>query len=152
MRLNKILGRRDGGGVWNIPRPLQSVFSHQTRNSAAVAGRYLQGLTQAEDCTFAEMADVVENGCAQQFDHFITNSPWKHEPVVAQISEDADRLLGGKPTSCLIIDESSFAKQGERSVGVARQWSGRQGKLDNCHVGVFVFLTDGQRNAPVMCG
>jgi hypothetical protein len=34
--------------------------------------------------------------------------------------------------SCLIIDESSFPKQGERSVGVARQWSGRLGKVDNC--------------------
>jgi SRSO17 transposase len=43
--------------------------------------------------------------------------------VLAQISQDADRLLGGKPSSCLIIDESSFAKQGDRSVGVAWQWS-----------------------------
>jgi hypothetical protein len=29
--------------------------------------------------------------------------------VLAQISHDADRLLGGKPSSCLIIDEGSFA-------------------------------------------
>jgi hypothetical protein len=28
---------------------------------------------------------VVEQGCAQQFQHFISNSPWRHEPVVAQI-------------------------------------------------------------------
>src|SRR5271166_220259 len=95
------------------------------------------------------MAAVVEHGCAQQFQHFISNSPWRHEPVVAQIGRDADRLLGGKPTSCLIIDESSFAKQGDRSVGVARQWSGRLGKVDNCQVAVFGVLTDGQRHAPV---
>jgi SRSO17 transposase len=124
-------------------------FRTKTRDNAAVAGRYLQGLTQAEDCTFAEMAEMVENGCAQQFQHFISNAPWDHAPVVAQINRDADRLLGGKPTSCLIIDESSFAKQGERSVGVARQWSGRQGKIDNCQVAVFAVLTDGQRHAPV---
>lgn len=124
-------------------------FRTKTRNNAAVAGRYLQGLAQAEDCTFAEMADVVEDSCAQQFQHFISNSPWQHEPVVAQISQDADRLLGGKPTSCLIIDESSFAKQGDRSVGVARQWSGRQGKVDNCQVSVFAVLTDGRHHAPI---
>jgi hypothetical protein len=35
-------------------------------------------------------------------------SPWDHEPVLARISRDADVLLGGKPTSALIIDESSF--------------------------------------------
>ena len=45
------------------------------------------------------MAAVVEGGCAQQFQHFISKSPWDHEPVVAQIGRDADALLGGKPTS-----------------------------------------------------
>jgi SRSO17 transposase len=75
---------------------------------------------------------------------------------VAQIGQDADRLPGdrareggGKPTICLIIDESSFAKQGDRSVGVARQWSGRLGKVDNCQVAVFGVQSDGQRHAPV---
>jgi SRSO17 transposase len=124
-------------------------FQTRTRDCAAVAGRYLRGLAQAADCTFAGMATVVDAGCAQQFQHFISNSPWDHEAVVAQISQDANRLLGGKPTSSLIIDESSFAKQGDRSVGVARQWSGRLGKVDNCQVAVFAVLSDGQRHAPV---
>ena len=69
--------------------------------------------------------------------------------MVAQIGQDADRLLSGSPDSCLIIDESSFAKQDDRSVGVVRQWSGRQGKIDNCQVAVFGVLSDGQRHAPV---
>jgi SRSO17 transposase len=124
-------------------------FRTRTRDCAAVAGRYLRGLAQSEDCTFAGMASVVDAGCAQQFQHFISNSPWDHEAVVAQIGRDADRLLGGKPDSSLIIDESSFAKQGNRSVGVARQWSGRQGKVDNCQVAVFGVLSDGRRHAPV---
>jgi SRSO17 transposase len=125
------------------------LFRTKTRDCAAAAVRYLHGLAQAEDCTFAAMATVVDKGCAQQFQHFISNSPWDHEAVAAQIGQDADRLLGGKPTSSLIIDESSFAKQGDRSVGVARQWSGRQGKIDNCQVAVFGVLTDGERHAPV---
>ena len=124
-------------------------FRTRTRDNAAVAERYLQGLAQAEEATFAAMATVVEQGCEQQFQHFISNSPWRHEPVVEQIGRDADRLLGGKPTSALIIDESSFVKQGEHSVGVARQWCGRLGKVDNCQVAVFAVLTDGQRHAPV---
>jgi SRSO17 transposase len=114
-----------------------------------VACRYLCGLAQAADCTFESMAAVVDSGCAQQFQHFISNSPWDHEPVVAQIGVDADRLLGGKPTSSLLIDESSFPKQGDRSVGVARQWTGRLGKVDNCQVAVFGVLTDGERHTPV---
>jgi len=96
-------------------------FRTRMRDNAGVARAYLQGLAQAEDCTFESMAAVVENGCAQRFQHFISQSPWDHEPVVAQIARDADALLGGKPDSALIIDESSFPKQGRRSVGpVAR--------------------------------
>jgi SRSO17 transposase len=95
------------------------------------------------------MADVVEDGCAQQFQHFISNSPWDHATVINQIGQDADRLLGGQPASCLLIDETSFAKQGETSAGVARQWSGRQGKVDNCQVSVFAVLSEGSNYAPV---
>src|SRR4051812_11072627 len=81
--------------------------------------------------------------------NFISNAPWRHEPVIAQIGRDADRLLGGKPDSALIIDESSFVKQGDHSVGVVRQWCGRLGKVDNCQVAVFAVLTDGTRHTPV---
>ncbi len=124
-------------------------FRTRGRDNSAVAYRYLRGLAQAEECTFESMASVVEGGCAQQFQHFISNSPWEHEPVLAQISRDADALLGGKPASALIIDESSFPKQGDCSVGVARQWTGRLGKVDNCQVAVFGVLTDGERHAPI---
>ena len=114
-----------------------------------MAQRYLHGLAQADEATFAAMAAVVEDGCEQQFQHFISNSPWRHEPVVEQIARDADRLLGGKPTSALIFDESSFVKQGDCSVGVARQWCGRLGKVENCQVAVFAVLTNGARYTPV---
>ena len=115
-----------------------------------MAQRYLDGLAQANEATFAAMAAVVEDGCAQQFQHFISNAPWRHEPVIEQIGRDADRLLGGKPDSALILDESSFVKPGDRSVGVARQWCGWcLGKVDNCQVAVFAVLTDGARHVPV---
>ena len=65
---------------------------------------------QAEDCNLSSMADVVENSCPQQFQHFISNSPWDEDRVLDQISKDADRLLGGTPTSALLLDETSFPK------------------------------------------
>src|ERR1700681_2741351 len=124
-------------------------FLTRPRHKVAVARRYPRALAQAEDCTFESMAAVVEGGCPQQFQHFISYSPWDHEPVVAQIGQDADRLLGGKPTSALIIDESSFPKQGDRSVGVARKWPGRLGKIDNCQVALFGVLTSERRHTPI---
>lgn len=59
-----------------------------------------------------------------------------------QIAQDTDALLGGAE-SVLVIDESAFAKKGEASAGVARQWNGRLGKVDNCQVGVFATLCRG---------
>jgi SRSO17 transposase len=43
----------------------------------------------------------------------------------------------GDPEGILIFDESGFAKKGDDSVGVARQYCGSTGKIDNCQVGVF---------------
>jgi SRSO17 transposase len=42
------------------------------------------------------------------------------------------------PAATLVIEETSFLKKGEKSVGVARQYSGTAGKVENCQVGVFL--------------
>ena len=143
------LVERIAGAFGAFAERYRRFFATRARDNSAVAERYLQGLTQARECTFEGMAAVVDAACPQQFQHFISNSPWDHEPVLAQLSCDADMLVGGKPESCLIIDETSFIKQGERSVGVARQWSGRLGKVDNCQVAVFAVLSDGRQNVPI---
>jgi hypothetical protein len=59
-------------------------FRTKTRDCAGVAGRYLRGLAQAEDCTFAATATVVDASCAQQFQHFISNSPWDRRKQLCQ--------------------------------------------------------------------
>jgi SRSO17 transposase len=45
----------------------------------------------------------------------------------------------------LMIDESGVPKKGDESVGVARQWCGQLGKVDNCQVAVFAALGRGDR-------
>jgi SRSO17 transposase len=38
----------------------------------------------------------------------------------------------------LVVDETGFLKKGAKSVGVARQYSGMAGRIENCQVGVFL--------------
>jgi SRSO17 transposase len=38
----------------------------------------------------------------------------------------------------LVVDETGFLKKGTRSAGVARQYSGTAGRIENCQIGVFL--------------
>lgn len=95
------------------------------------------------------MEEVVPGARSSSLQHLITDGVWDHRAVLSQVRSDADRLLGGQADSCLIIDESAMAKKGRCSAGVARQWNGRLGKVDNCQVGVFAALAQGRRAALV---
>ena len=43
----------------------------------------------------------------------------------------------GDPQGILIVDETGFLKKGVHSAGVARQYAGTAGRIENCQVGVF---------------
>ena len=68
---------------------------------------------------------------------FIGFVPRDHTPLLdtraRQVGEDL-----GEPDAVIVFDPSAFAKKGTKSVGVARQWCGRLGKVENCQVGVFM--------------
>ncbi len=44
----------------------------------------------------------------------------------------------GDPGDVLAVDESGFLKKGSKSAGVARQYSGTAGRIENCQIGVFL--------------
>lgn len=74
---------------------------------------------------------------------FLTDSPWSQSEVQREIQAVfLERLVPSARQWSVgtvgVIDESSFVKRGEHSVGVARQHCGRLGKIDNCQVGVFL--------------
>jgi SRSO17 transposase len=50
----------------------------------------------------------------------------------------------GDPDAVLIVDETGFLKKGKRSAGVARQYSGTAGRVENCQVGVFLTYVTGR--------
>jgi SRSO17 transposase len=108
------------------------------------AQAYLSGLLQATRRNVQRMAEVVPGTDAQALHHFLAHSPWDARAVMDQVAHEASALLGGDQETCLLLDETCFAKKGRRSVGVARQWFGLEGKTDNCQVAVFAALARGQ--------
>ena len=101
---------------------------------------------QSRKKNMERMAEVVPESDEQVLQHFLSNSNWDERGVLDQVALEADALLGGTPESGLLIDESGITKKGNKSVGVARQWNGRLGKVDNCQVGVYAALSHGSRS------
>ena len=98
---------------------------------------------QAKRKNMERMEEAVVEANEQRLQHMLTDSDWEHRVVLDQVAREANEWLGGAAHSCFLVDESGFAKKGRHSVGVARQWNGRQGKVDNCQVGVFGALGKG---------
>ena len=86
------------------------------------------------------MAEVIPDTDNQSLQHFINNSPFDEEKLKRQINEDVNNKLGGEEAG-LLIDDSSTPKAGKSSAGVARQYCGKLGKVENCQSGVFAILS-----------
>jgi SRSO17 transposase len=124
-------------------------FTTATRSVATQALYYLSGLVQTENRNIERMTEVVPDTEYQALQHFVSHSPWQSQPVMDQVARDGSRLLGGGADTGLILDETSFAKKGDKSVGVGRQHCGSLGKVENCQVGVFASLVRGSSSVLV---
>jgi SRSO17 transposase len=92
----------------------------------------------------AMLARVTEPSSYQAFQHFITHAPWDAEAVWRRL-----RAVVPDRTGILMLDETSFPKQGPHSVGVGRQYCGALGKVANCQVAVTAALWTGRRAWPL---
>jgi SRSO17 transposase len=68
---------------------------------------------------------------------FVGAGGWQDRPVLGGLRQHVTAELAD-PEGAFVLDGSGFPKQGTESCGVARQWCGRLGKVDNCQVGVFL--------------
>jgi SRSO17 transposase len=69
--------------------------------------------------------------------HFVGAGRWDDEGVMAELRQHVAEELADAE-AVLVLDPSAFPKSGVDSCGMARQWCGRLGKVENCQVGVFL--------------
>src|SRR5258707_11183791 len=82
--------------------------------------------------------------------HFVGQSAWSDTEVLAKVGEMVlPKIEHHGAIEAWIIDDTGFAKKGEHSVGVARQYCGRLGKTDKCQVAVSVSLAHQHASLPV---
>jgi SRSO17 transposase len=122
------------------------VLKSKTYRYVDQAYQYLKGLFQAQKRNIEKMCEAVIPSTMQNLHHFVSVSPWDWEPMLERIGKDLDRLFRQCPERTgLLIDESGWRKAGKQSVGVARQYLGSLGKVENGQVAVFASLIQGER-------
>jgi len=115
-------------------------FGHVAQRGAF--RRYVIGLlSDSRRKSMSAMLDRIKDpGSYQAFQHFVTHAPWSPARVWRRL-----RMLIPARSGVVILDGTSFPKQGEASVGVARQYCGALGKIANCQVAVTAALWTGAR-------
>jgi SRSO17 transposase len=111
-------------------------FARSEPRDHAVA--YVRGLLSAEErknsWTLSERAgDATPDGMQR----LLSTTDWDPDAVRDDLRRYVIDHLGDKH-GVLIIDETGFLKKGTRSAGVARQYSGTAGRIENCQIGVFL--------------
>jgi SRSO17 transposase len=111
-------------------------------------GLYLRGLI--EEGKRKSLEPMVERlgGVAdyQSMQQFLTDSPWDPAEVVGAVAE---RVTSEIEILAWVLDDTGFPKQGKRSPGVKRQYSGTLGKVGNCQIGVSVHAVGERGTVPL---
>jgi SRSO17 transposase len=111
--------------------------------NAYVRGLLLDGKRKSVE----PMAARLPDGNVQAMQQFVGQSPWDHIPVRKKLAERIIDIMA--PAVAWIIDDIVFPKEGENSVGVARQYSGSLGKVVNCQIAVSLNFATSEDCMPV---
>ncbi len=107
-----------------------------------VRGLLLEGRRKSIQPMAARLPDGDEQGLQQ----FITDSPWRDEPVRRRLAVRMTREI--EPVGW-IVDDTGLPKDGRFSPGVAHQYCGALGKTANCQVLVSVNAATDQASCPL---
>lgn len=114
----------------------------------ANGGLYLRGLLEEGGRKSLEPMVARLGGEAdyESLQNFLAVSPWDPAAVVRAVAE---RVAPEIEVEAWVLDDTGFPKDGKRSPGVKRQYSGTLGKVGNCQVGVSVHAVGAKGTAPL---
>jgi len=129
-------GRGGAAYMADVERRLAPYFERAEPRRRAMA--YLRGLlSPAERKNSWQLAEISGDATPYGLQHLLRRALWNPEAVRDELRTYVMEHLGDT-NAVLVIDETGFLKKGHHSAGVARQYSGTAGRIDNCQIGVFV--------------
>jgi len=100
---------------------------------------YISGLLSNKETKSIEpiALEFLDENSVRPLQQFMKGQRWDHEAMEMRHQTLLAQAISS-PEGMVTVDSSEFAKKGKESVGVARQYCGALGKVDNCQSGVFV--------------
>jgi SRSO17 transposase len=107
---------------------------------AYVTGLLLDGERKSIEPMAARLVDDASEiqAMRQRLQQAVVVARWADDEMCARLARKLDAELPG--IEALVVDDTGFPKKGKHSVGVARQYSGTLGRIDNCQVAVSLHL------------
>ncbi len=133
--------------VWNVywaqlERRIGPVFARSDALRRAMS--YLGGLlSPAERKNSWQLAEQSGDPNPYGFQHLLGRADWDPHELRDKLRSYVTDYLAAKD-AIGVIDETGFLKKGIHSAGVARQYSGTAGRVENCQIGVFLAYASGQ--------
>jgi len=122
-----------------LEKVLQRIGPRFARSEPRVrAGVYVRGLlSPAERKNGWTLAEQAGDRSPDAMQRLLNHADWDADKVRDDLREYVVEHLGDD-AAVLVIDETGFLKKGAKSAGVARQYSGTAGRIENCQIGVFL--------------
>ena len=123
-------------GLEELTSGLREHFRRDAAHRHAVA--YVHGLLgEVERKNGWQLAEYGGYEQPRAIQRVLDRSVWDADAVQADLREQVIEEIGA-PDGVLVVDEAGFLKKGTKSCGVARQYSGTAGRIENCQIGVFL--------------
>jgi SRSO17 transposase len=117
------------------------------RDARRHAWAYLRGLlSPVERKNGWQLAEITDDSTPYGLQHLLGRAQWDAEGVRDDVHLYLSEHLGDSQ-AVLVIDETGFLKKGRHSAGVARQYSGTAGRIENCQIGVFLAYASARGHA-----
>ena len=127
--------------VWNVywaqvERRIRPLFARSDAHKRALT--YLAGLlSPAERKNSWQLAEISGDPNPYGFQHLLGRADWDADALRDRLRTYLTDYLGDDD-AVGVLDETGFLKKGSHSAGVARQYSGTAGRIENCQIGVFL--------------
>jgi len=111
--------------------------------------KYLRGLLgSSERKNGWQMSEYLGASTPYALQQFLYRGRFSADGLRGKLREYVSENLG-EETGVIVIDETGFLKQGKKSCGVKRQYSGTAGRIENCQIGVFLTYASTKGHSPI---